>query len=65
MSNKLVAMSHVDSIDEETKDILKNIVSDDSKESDNSDNIKKDKKPEHKKTIEWETNSEDSPDSEW
>ncbi len=50
-------MSNNDSIDEETKRILAEADSDDSKES---------TKPEPKKsTIDWETNKEDDDDSEW
>ncbi len=51
-------MSNNDSIDEETKRILTEVDADDSNES---SKIKKDKS----KKIQWETNEEDSPDSEW
>ncbi len=54
-------MSNNDSIDEETKRILSEVDSNDSKESNKT---KKDDKT--KDTgIEWETNDEETPDSEW
>ncbi len=64
MSNKEIDI-HMSDLDEETKRILAEVNADAQSSTDDSKDIKKDKKPEHKKTIEWETNSEDTPDSEW
>ncbi len=65
-------MSNNDSLDEETKRILAEVDSDDSKES---NNIKKDEGKNNKfkggkdynppEDIRWETNTEETPDSEW
>ncbi len=67
-----VAMSHVDSKDDEVKSILAEIDSNDSKESDNSKTKKDVEIKEIKITtekdndgIEWETNTIESDDSEW
>ncbi len=61
-------MSHVDSKDDEVKSILAEIDSNDSKESDNSkkdkDNVKNNIEIDDD-GIKWETNDEESPDSEW
>jgi len=64
-----VAMSHVDSKDEEVKAILAQIDSNDSKESDIPKKEDKNKgktwNEKDSEGIEWETNDLETPDSEW
>jgi len=54
-------MSHEDSLDDEVKAILAKADTGDSKESNNSKKLIK----KSDDNIEWETNTEESPDEEW
>ncbi len=65
-----ITMSHVETLDEETKRLLAEVNADAQSSTDDSkESNKKEKQPSKpepdEKDYTWETNTEDTPDSEW